>query len=223
VQLASLDPSGTIRLSSANDSPWAVHLADVLLVDDPTLPMGNVLSGTRRIWCRSGSGASIAPEVPRWSAPAWEVFDARCDALVDPLNERGLVLCFRPHADDMLCDAHACRAFLDRSKGKPFAIIADPTALLTPAMIPTASDHLVRIVETHAATPGVGALILTDVRLEGDLAVPAPLGEGVLDAAMLVDLVRSAWPDGRPVMLLEEDFGRWAGRLAGEADATLAD
>ncbi|MBN4052669.1 hypothetical protein JYU07_00130 [Roseiflexus sp. AH-315-K22] len=231
MRLASLDPSGTIRLRSATDSPWAVHLADLLLADDPTLPMGDLPSGTQQIWCRSGSGEAIAPGVPRWAASAWEAFDARCDALVDPLNERRLTLWFRPHADDMLCDAHACRAFLARSKGKPISIIADPTALLTAAMIETAPDHLVRIIETHAATPGVDALILTNVRIEGDGVVPTPLGEGVLDAGMLVDLVRTAWPGDRPVVLLEADLDPWADRLAdrlagplaGGPDPTLAD
>ena len=158
---------------------------------------------------------SIAPDSPRWSTSAWEAFDASCAALRDQLDGKGLTLCFRPHADDMLCDAHACRAFLKRHKGEPFQIIADPTALLTSAMIPSAADHLVRIIETHAASPGVCAMILTDIRLVGERVEPVPLGTGLLDASMLVKLTVDAWPDDRPVVLLEEDFTGQARRFTG--------
>ena len=168
-------------------------------------------------------GQSIAPDSPRWSTSAWEAFDASCAALRDQLDGKGLTLCFRPHADDMLCDAHACRAFLKRHKGEPFQIIADPTALLTPAMIPSAADHLVRIIETHATTPGVCAMILTDIKLIDDRVEAVPLGTGLLDASMLVNLTLDAWPGDRPVVLLEEDFKSQAKRLKGGAAPTLAD
>ena len=216
VQLASLDQSGTIRLAGASGSPWAVAVPYAIGESFSSLRLPDVPEGTHRVMLRPTLDQSLNADVPRWSTSAWEAFDASCAALRDQLDAKGLTLCFRPHADDMLCDANACRAFLKRHKGEPFAIIADPTALLTPTMIPSAADHLVRIIETHAATPGVCAMILSDIKVVGDRVEAVPLGAGLLDAEMLVNLTREAWPSDRPVVLLEEDFAGQAERFAGE-------
>ncbi len=202
-------------MANASGSPWAVTVPFVEGESLSALLLPDVPSGTHRVMCRPTLDQSVASDTPRWSASAWETFDASCAALRDQLDEKGLTLCFRPHADDMLCDAHACRAFLKRHTGQPFQIIADPTALLTPSMIPSAADHLVRIIETHAATPGVCGMILTDIKLVGERIEAVPLGAGMLDAAMLANLTRDAWPDDRPVVLLEEDYAGQAKLFAG--------
>ena len=217
MRLASLNAVGEIRLVDAprDGGLLARCIAGTAFGETDPFDACAVHDDDRWLVIRSGHPAAGEAAALRWGSAAWATLDAFCDSVKDRLEAAGATLCFRPHADDILSDAHACRVFLERRAGGPFEVCGDPGAMLTPAMIPTAPEHVERSIQALASCGGAVALILTNVVLQGERLMPAPITEGILDPNTIAGLARALWPADRPLVLLEQDFASQARLLGG--------
>lgn len=144
-----------------------------------------------------------------WTAAGWSALGAACDALVSILAERNATLLLRPHARQVLSDPQACVTFLRAREGQPIRLLLDAASMLTPAMLPTAEDHLHRIFSAVAPHPGVAAILLSNVRAAQDSTDelhPAPLHRGLLSPSLILNAYRSYAVPETPLLLLESEF-----------------
>ncbi|HEX2837573.1 MAG TPA: hypothetical protein VHN77_05550 [Phycisphaerales bacterium] len=99
-------------------------------------------------------------DTPAWLPTARGQWDARSAALTSEAERRGVRLVLWPHAEDVVSDIPGlvtfCRAASNSRVGAesgsaamaPWALLLDPAALLTPAMLSNADDHLARLRDT---------------------------------------------------------------------------
>ncbi len=107
-----------------------------------------------------------------------------------------------PRAGDVLSDAPGVLSFLNQRPR--FGLFLEPAALLAPAMLPQAPEHLARI--AAALLPRASAVLLTGVRPESDRLHRAPLGEGPINSHDLLAPIAHAlegMTDLPPLALLE--------------------
>jgi len=142
-----------------------------------------------------------AGEGPAWAPAGWAALNQACDRVAPVLERAGVVACLRPDVAGVLCDWPRTRAWAEDRRGGPFGVLLDPVRLLTPAMLELAADHLDRIFDRLG--PLASAVVVTGARVAGERVVPCPLGEGVIDAGVLV---RHAVATGLPIVLPEGEF-----------------
>jgi len=99
-------------------------------------------------------------DTPAWLPTARGQWDARSAALTSEAERRGVRLVLWPHAEDVVSDIPGlvtfCRAASNPRMGAesgsaataPWALLLDPAALMTPAMLSNADDHLARLRDT---------------------------------------------------------------------------
>lgn len=139
---------------------------------------------------------------PAWLPGPRAAFMSYCQQLESLPNP----LCLWPTAQGSISDVPSLRSFLAgaEQRGRSWTFLFDPISLLTPAMLPAAEDHLLRLFESLAGHPARHATLLADARVVGDQVVPAPLGSGTLTDLVL----RLAQPRPEDLVLLAEDLPR---------------
>ncbi|TVQ61721.1 MAG: hypothetical protein EA378_08230 [Phycisphaerales bacterium] len=164
-----------------------------------TPEQGRWLSYAGWIGEQPGAGLGVfAPDFATWGPTGrtcWLKMLAEADAYLNAHDERW---CLRPHARHLLPDPQQClnllRSRADQESGGPARIelILEPTAFLTPQMLPTGEDHIARAVAALGDRPEVVALIATNVRTvardgaEAELAL-CEVEEGELPPAWILE------------------------------------
>ncbi|MEZ6318015.1 MAG: hypothetical protein R3B49_04560 [Phycisphaerales bacterium] len=140
-------------------------------------------------------------EGPAWLPAGWAALNDACDRLAPGLERAGVVACVRPGVADVLCDWPRTRAWAEERRAGPFEVLLDPVRLLTPAMLGQIEDHLDRMFDRLG--PVAAGVVVAGGRAEGDRLVPCPLGEGAIDAGLMV---RHALAAGLPIVVEEGAF-----------------
>ena len=91
-----------------------------------------------------------------------------------------------------------------------------PGAMLTPSMLGQQDEHLERAFDTLAEFAPF--LYLYDVAVDdsGENLLPVPLGEGELDGEIVRQLIQSAWPSNKPIVLRSQRLAEQCTWLAGD-------
>ncbi len=169
--------------------------ARCLLLSEPT-PGGRLIA-----WSGSAGESMFARNARSWMPESRHALEAMCDALAPGLAESGRRLVFRPNARHVLSDAHACRAFLEAHHEQPIGVLLDPIGMLEPELLDQAEDHFGRWFEALGAS--CEGVVLSGGRVEGDRLAPAPFGEGDVESAPTLELLRAHSPPDVSVLLLE--------------------
>ncbi len=156
----------------------------------------------------------IYPEDPRvWMGEGRARLDEIAPWLADQARLRGARLALRPHARQVLSDPHVCAAFLAAHQDEPIDIALDPVAMLTPDMLGCVEDHLTRISQALIEHPRVQMVFVHNVERRGDDLVPAPVHQGEIDSALLVELAERALHADKPIVLREASLAGQLGTL----------
>lgn len=119
--------------------------------------LGVAWSGRLLLW--TGSGAAFgedshddffARSLATWGPVALTHFQSVVDRLAAVADHLGVRLLFRPHARHVLPDPQRCLTFLRDRADAPISLLIDPGAMLERSMLPTADDHLDRILSALA-------------------------------------------------------------------------
>jgi hypothetical protein len=94
--------------------------------------------GTERRWERDHR---------TWSPSAYDQLAARLRSIREHAEHTGTKLLLRPHARHILNDPQRCARYLTDFAGPTFGLALDPVSMLEPSMLPSAEEHLVRIME----------------------------------------------------------------------------
>lgn len=175
---------------------------NVLTQHPPPLPEGvrAVVIGSGRI--EPDDGDDDAAAVRTWSVAGREAWAARRAVLA----ARGGPWWLRAAAGDVLSDV---QGMLNEARswreGAPWRVLLDPVALLTPAMLDAAEEHVARAVDALATHPATAALVLTNAVAGVDdrgraVVVPSPLHTGVLGPEFLTRAAAAA--GATPVVLV---------------------
>lgn len=123
-----------------------------------------------------------------WRPQAWRSTLLRWTALAAASPAAGCTPLLHPRAGHTIGDAQRAATFLREAPAARLAL--EPAALLTPAMVPDAAEHLDRIA---AAIPAdrVGLLIASSLSRDGALVPP---DAGVIDPALIAALARRLAP-----------------------------
>lgn len=140
-------------------------------------------------------------EGPAWSPAGWASLNDACTRLAPGLERAGVVACVRPGVAGVLCDWPRTRAWAEEHRAGPFEVLLDPIRLLTPAMLDLVDDHLDRIFDRLG--PVAAGVVVAGGRAEGDRLAPCPLGEGAIEAGVVV---RHALAAGLPIVVEEGEF-----------------
>ncbi|MCC6676929.1 MAG: hypothetical protein IT436_07285 [Phycisphaerales bacterium] len=134
---------------------------------------------------------------------------AAVEETVAGLSEGESQLCLRPEAADVLSDLPSCLVYLRSPAAAQTRLVVDPMALLTPAMVEYADDHLERMLGAMGAHPGVAAVMLTNAGPGPDGEGLRPVGlhrqnEAVFDARRLIALAARHAGPGVDWIILDE-------------------
>ena len=170
-----------------------------------------------RLLCWSGSLAedAFSPHPANWMRPGRAALDAFVARSAAAMEARGVALCLRPHARQVLSDAQGCLRFLTDHAGLPVQVALAPADMLTVDMLPELAEHLQRMFT--ALGPRAAVVLLEDVRpaTEGDLTDRMPLGQGLFPRELVHALLRDHVPPETPVVIrprgLPEQLA-WLGR-----------
>lgn len=199
-----------------------------ILVDSFELPFDDILKGVAAV---IRTGWLDGPETPTdgvffagfrtWTQAGRDRYDAVLPDLCTQANAVRREIWLWPHARHVLGDAQRvlaeARSWDDAT---PLRVLLEPAALLTPAMLDAAEDHLHRAVDALAAHPRTACVLISDVELvepdpttkpEGtppgpELRSVTP-GRGVLGAAALEKLARAAETAGARIVQYEPKPG----------------
>lgn len=170
-----------------------------------------------RLLCWSGSLAEepFAVHPPNWMRPGRAALDALVTQAAPALESRGLSLCLRPHARQVLSDAQGCLRFLTDHAGLPLSVAMAPADMLTKDMLGELPEHLNRIFT--ALGPRAALVLLHDVTPEACDAGASmlPLGRGLLPRELMLELIGRHIPPTTPVVLGPDSLGdqlAWLGR-----------
>lgn len=152
------------------------------------------------------SGRMDAPH-RTWGTPGAAAFNSWCERLRHWRQGQATVgrrVFIRPNHADVLSDMQRCISF-GRAERGGLELAMDPSGLLAPSMIERAADHLLRFRDAMEGSPAVGAVALTNLRLdEQGRTVASPLHDGLLDPALLQSFADLAAGRRVPLMLMEE-------------------
>ncbi len=156
-------------------------------------------------WSGTLAGELFEDEPRTWMRAGQDRFKRFLDEVAPALHTHGRTLCFRPHHRHVLGDVHASVRLLRERAADPFEVLLSPADMLAPSMLGTIEDHLVRMF-AHLGPVAAGVL-LADVRPAADteetgLLEQCPLGQGVLPAALLRQLIADHLRPETPVILL---------------------
>lgn len=113
----------------------------------------------------------------------------------------GAEICLRPEAAHVLSDLPSCLVFLRSAAAARVRLLLDPMAMLTPAMVAHAEDHLERILGTLGPHPAVAGLMLANAAAGEDGGPLRSIGvhrerEAVFDSRRLIAMFAAhARPD----------------------------
>lgn len=198
-------PDGAALLpGDADDStpPFARFARANPLTDDPRVlavehaDAPRLLTGSGRIDASDPDDAARAA-VRTWSSQSWATLSRFCAEIA----KSGLRLWLLPASGDVLSDAPRTTAFTAEHPGLGFVL--EPAALLTPAMLDHADDHLDRIARSLGNHPACAALFIADARVVGGSLVRCPIGRGTIGARRLAAFIASCRAD-LPVVLLAD-------------------
>lgn len=218
--------------SAREEEPWAVvsganpmaQEADgggsrgaVADLPSPGTVVGEASAPRRVLWSGTLAEELFERDPRTWGPRGLEEFRRLCDRLGPEMDRTGGRILFRPHARHVLCDVQRCRVFLSEWSGGPFGLLLDPAALLEPAMLSTAQDHLERAFQALAgAADGV---LVTGVERVADAGAaaddetnrsplrPVPVHQGVLEVGLLGRLIRAHVRHETPLVLLDREIG----------------
>jgi hypothetical protein len=158
--------------------------------------VASVASAGQPVACWSGSGQAIEDDDdlfeadPRsWGPTALAALTSFVDDRVLPEIARGArQLWLRPHARHVLCDSVRAERFVVPRATRGLRLLADPTALLTRAMLARADDHYERAMESVArvcAAGALGAVVISNIARGDDEepggAVVVPKADSLAD------------------------------------------
>jgi hypothetical protein len=98
--------------------------------------------------------------------------------------------------------------FLRKREAQGVRLLLDPVGMLTGAMVKDAADHLERILGALGGSEVLAGVVVSGAVAAGEEVSHAPLGGGVLDAGMVVGLVKKYVPVDRPWVLVNRDIER---------------
>lgn len=199
-----------VEVSAVARIPWGRGAPGALLAPVPdALP----LPGAPRLIIRTGflpdEDHPDRPDPRTWGPRGWEALEA---ALRPYLARDGARILLRPAHTDVLSDAPSCIRFLDRREqwgadaGERLGILLDPAAMIAPSMIPTAEDHIARILEIVANRPGVDGVVAANIEIRDDAPAPTPLHRGSIPPARLAALFRANVPAATPLILTDVEL-----------------
>ncbi len=205
-------PEGADLLHASGDaaSPFAVFTDANPLTDDPRV-LAAEYAGAPRLLIPTGHAPAADPAeaaVRTWSRQSWATLSRFCAEV----TKSGRRLCLLPAARDVLSDAPRTAAFMAEHPGLGFVL--QPTALLTPAMLDHADDHLARIADSLGRHHACAALFVADAKVSAGSLVRCPVGRGAIGARRLAEFIAACRAD-LPVILLAD--------AAEEQRAALAD
>lgn len=165
-------------------------------------------------------------DVPAWLPASRGRWDARSAELAVEAEHRGVRLAIWPHAEDVVSDIPGvvtfCRAVSNTRGGAesvsaattPWGLLLDPAALMTPAMLPNADDHLARLrdmLDLDFVRACVGGVVLRERKPDGTFA-------GLSRGSSLSRALVQTWHDLQlacPIVLSGEDTGAQRSLLLG--------
>lgn len=177
--------------------------------------LGNAAAGAERVIARPGwLGApgdvpphelfAVGSSQDQWSwGPAAR---ERFESAYAQAQSSAASVCLWPGIGQVVSDIPSCLWFAKRFSGAD--ILLDPLSMLAPSMLPTAEEHIIRMLETLAPLAGVVAAVLANVRplARGEEKTEiVPLRRGVLESEMILKAFERLWPAGRPLVMLAED------------------
>lgn len=143
-------------------SPWARQL-DTNPLRSPDDFLFDLRDHPRTsAWTGTFATELFGDEPKTWGPAGWASFEQLCERAEPMLVNAGRELCWRPHARHVLSDIPSCRRFLARWAGsdRPMRLVLDPASMLTDSMLPDASDHVARVLESLLGETGVAAVLL---------------------------------------------------------------
>lgn len=170
---------------------------DLFASPEPTAPPLASWSG----WIPADADPSL-PGIHTWTGQGWNALTSMCDRLGPIHAERGQQILFRPCASHVLSDPRSCLTFFRDRTESPFGLLLDPIAMLTPPMLPDASDHLDRTLSTLLTRPETRGVVLADATISESAIAHAPLGQGSLQADLVASIIERVGESGLPIILL---------------------
>jgi|GEM_PF-1297988 len=178
-------------------TPWSGHAEPV--AEPGTEPVaGRWLSYSGWIGEQAGADeGQFTASFETWGPRGREAFSVLIDRARAELAPRRQTWCLRPHARHLLPDPQQCLNLVRAEEGKGARVIElvlEPTAFLTPDMLPAAEDHLARAIEALGDRAELAGLIATNVRRVetpggGAELVPAPVDQGELAEGCMAAMV----------------------------------
>jgi hypothetical protein len=170
-----------------------------------------------RLLCWSGSLAdeAFATHPANWMRPGRAALDALVHEAAPALESQARTLCLRPHHRHVLSDAQGCLRFLTDHAGLPVQVALSPADMITPDMLRDLPEHLERLFTSLG--PRAALVLLQDLgpTTDDDLLTPVPLGQGVLPAKLVRDLIRRHVPAETPLVLQPQDLAAQTAWLQG--------
>ncbi|MFO0833066.1 MAG: hypothetical protein U0637_14635 [Phycisphaerales bacterium] len=191
-------------------------LSAIIAYGTPTPELWEAASRTGGLVVRSAAGG----DAPAWMPAPRRAWDDCAAALSQEAARRNVDLLLWPHAEDVVSDLPGIVQFFrsgpgsltrpgadpGSAKSNVWSLLLDPAALLTPAMLADADDHVSRMAEAARSLDvlqgAVKALLVRERQVGGGFAPVAPESAwaGVLQRAW-----RAALRDVSPRLVLEGD------------------
>ncbi len=143
------------------------------------------------------------PDFNAWSPAGWQALRDGLAAAAESLRTHDATLCLRPNAGCVLSDPQGCLNFLRDDPPGRVELLLDPVAMLTPAMLDKAEDHLARAFEALADQPAVVGCVLAAPAEAKGRVVHAPLADHPAFAAILTGLWRASPLADRPALVTD--------------------
>ncbi|MEM7755423.1 MAG: hypothetical protein AAF297_07275 [Planctomycetota bacterium] len=165
---------------------------------------------TRPGWVEAEDGEPTSPVDPTvsfrtFAAAGRAELDAAVVRLGGLAGGSGGRVVFWPSAASAMSDIPSVRAVANGwGADDPFGLLVDPGALLIPAMLREADEHLRRMAEELVPLGRVWAVRITDVVEDGEGLRAVPVGEGRLPLDAMCSVAAAARAADRPVVLLAE-------------------
>lgn len=161
-----------------------------------------------RLVVRSGWPA-VEPgdEAAAWRVRAGGGMRALEEAL-GGLLERGLRVCVRPAAAEVLSDVPSTLSLLRKHEsatgpGGGLEVLCAPGDLISGAMLRHAADHYLRALAALAGHPAVAGVLLEDVTAAGEAAAACAPGAGLLPGAVWEAAFGVVRASGKPLVASE--------------------
>lgn len=161
------------------------------------------------LWAPESFAAPIYPQDHRtWSGPGWRGFEARWRELAPRAAAAAVDVWWWPHHRHAVSDGQSimtlARRWADEGP-REFGVCLEPTALLTPAMLGDAEDHLARVLDALSDQPALRVVVFSSaarVTIDGDEhLVPCPPGLGVVEPELVMRLIEAHVPRTVPVVI----------------------